>query len=413
MKPIRTIILAALLTFGLLTFSSCAKNGAPSEAPSVSASQAADNTNGAVPETAHISFVSAGNESGFYSVEDHNGHEIVAYIDYATHTQLPLCGRPECQHSDSSCSAYALVENVSVPILAVINDKLLIVQTEVGADTLPHISVAGLDGSDPKLLCELDSSISVSPQLYTDGANLYALVTLYSASGSHLELYRFDLEDGSYESLCSFADGANGMITSCFDMSLTLLFTRIDEESGSVEDYAQVFHVDTNTLDDPVISLSGVSEEAYTIYNSTLITLDTKDALTATMTFTDLRTGSSIEYKTNALASAAGMSQAALNVYDLWDGWYRITLSDGERFASFNVNPATGDFFPMTLYYEGSTNVVLVFAERGNELLVRADWNETRDGAALTNLSPVYALISKDDYLHCVPNYTYIERLAS
>ena len=42
MKPIRTIILAALLTFGLLTFSSCAKNGAPSEAPSVSASQAAD-----------------------------------------------------------------------------------------------------------------------------------------------------------------------------------------------------------------------------------------------------------------------------------------------------------------------------------------------------------------------------------
>ena len=411
MKRMRTIILVVLLTLGLFILSSCTSTDAPSESHSIAPSQSTDNTNDTPSATARISFVSAGNEAGFYSVEEYDGHGIVAYIDYATQTQLPLCGRPECRHSDSSCTAYALVENMSIPVLAVINDKLVIMQTEVGSDTLPHISIADLDGSNPQLLCELDSNISISPQLYTDGANLYALATVYSGSGSHLELYRFSLKDGSYESLCSFADGVNGMITSCFDMSLTLMFTRIDEESGSVEDYAQVFHVDTNTLDDPVISLTGVSEEAYTIYNSTLITLDTKDALTATMTFTDLRTGSSVEYKTNALLSASGMNSATLNVFDLWDGWYRITLNGDGKFASFNVNPVTGEFFPMTLYYEDSMNVVLIFAESGNNLLVRAGWDETRDGTTLTNLKPIYALISKDDYLHSVPNYTYIEGL--
>ena len=56
-------------------------------------------------------------------------------------------------------------------------------------------------------------------------------------------------------------------------------------------------------------------------------------------------------------------------------------------------------------------NVVLIFAESGNNLLVRAGWDETRDGTTLTNLKPIYALISKDDYLHSVPNYTYIEGL--
>lgn len=413
MKSIRTIILAVLLAFGLFAFSSCAKNGAPSEGLSVSASQATDNTNDAAPAAAHISIVSAGNETGFYSVEEYEGQGIVAYIDYDSHTQLPLCGRPECRHSDSSCTAYALVENASVPVLAVVNDKLVIVQTEAGTNSLPHISVAGLDGSDLQLLCELDSSMSVSPQLYTDGANLYALVTLYSGSGSHLELYRFDLSDGSYESLCSFPKGVNGTIASGFDMCLTLIFTRIEEATGTVEDFAQVFHADTNTLDDPVISRSGDAEGPFTIYNNTLISLDTRDASAATMTFADLKSGSVLEYKTDALASAAGMSQATLNVFNLWDGWYRITLSYGEQFASFNINPATGDFFPMTLYYEDSVNVVLVFAERGNELLVRADWDETRDGASLTDLKPVYALISKDDYLHSVPDYTYIEGLAS
>lgn len=67
----------------------------------------------------------------------------------------------------------------------------------------------------------------------------------------------------------------------------------------------------------------------------------------------------------------------------------------------------------MTLYYEGSTNVVLILSEMNDKLLVRAKWDETREGDTLVNLVPVYALITKEDYLHSVPNFEYITGIAS
>lgn len=132
------------------------------------------------PVGGEIVQVNSGNEAGFYTVEDVNGYSIVTYIDYETKTQVPLCNRPECTHSDSSCTAYALIDGVSMPVFAVIGERLFVVQTEAGADTLPRIIVAGLDGSSPETLIELDANTSIMPQLYTDSSYIYALVTVYS-----------------------------------------------------------------------------------------------------------------------------------------------------------------------------------------------------------------------------------------
>ena len=75
---------------------------------------------------------------------------------------MPLCNRPECTHSDSSCTAYALIDGVSVPVFAVIGNRLFVVQTEAETDTPPRIIVAGLDGSSPETLVELDASVSIA-----------------------------------------------------------------------------------------------------------------------------------------------------------------------------------------------------------------------------------------------------------
>lgn len=137
------------------------------------------------------------------------------------------------------------------------------------------------------------------------------------------------------------------------------------------------------------------------------------DAATCTMTFQDLISGESSTYQTASLLAESGMDSARINVYDLWDNWYRITLTEDDEFASYNVNPFTGEYYPMTLYYEGSTNVVLILSEMNDKLLVRAKWDETREGDTLVNLVPVYALITKEDYLHSVPNFEYITGIAS
>ena len=142
------------------------------------------------------------------------------------------------------------------------------------------------------------------------------------------------------------------------------------------------------------------------------MSVDTRDAATCTMTFQDLVSGEKITYQTADLLAESGMDSARINVYDLWDDWYRITLTQDDAFASYNVNPVTGEHYPMTLYYEGSSNVVLVLSETSDKLLVRAKWDETREGDTLVNLAPVYGLISKEDYLHSVPNFEYITGLA-
>ena len=364
------------------------------------------------PTDGDISQVDSGNQAGFYTVEDVNGHSIATYIDYGTRTQTPLCNRPECTHSDSSCTAYALIDGVSMPVFAVIGDRLFVVQTEAGADTLPRIIVAGLDGSSPETLVELDASVSIAPQLYTDGSHIYALATVFSGASSHLELYQFDLQKGSFESLCRFPEGADGQIASGFDHTLTFSLFVNDEETGDMTDVGQVYHTDTNVLDEPVASQIAGSQESFVIYNHTLVSVDTRDAATCTMTFQDLVSGEKITYQTADLLAESGMDSARINVYDLWDDWYRITLTQDDAFASYNVNPVTGEHYPMTLYYEGSSNVVLVLSETSDKLLVRAKWDETREGDTLVNLAPVYGLISKEDYLHSVPNFEYITGLA-
>ena len=57
--------------------------------------------------------------------------------------------------------------------------------------------------------------------------------------------------------------------------------------------------------------------------------------------------------------------------------------------------------------------MVLILSEMGDNLLVRARWDETREGDILVNLTPVYGLISKEDYLHSIPNFEYITEFES
>lgn len=360
-----------------------------------------------------LALASAGNNAGYYTIDEFGSNEIATYIDYANLVQTPLCARPNCHHSDSSCTAYSLVADMSIPVFAVVNDKLFTVQTESNADSPAQIVMSELDGSNAIQLYELDSNICIVPPLYTDETYLYALLTEADETTTHLSLVRFNIDDpsSSYEELFKFNDGTSGQIVSCFGDKLELSLFIDDKESNTLYRCAQIFDVKENRIEDPLALYSMEEDEGYLFNKSEFASINTFDANACIITFTDLLTQSTNTFTPKELLAKTGMTSARINVYALWDGWYRISFNQDGEIVSYNVNPTTGESVFMTLYYEQSTNAILVLSEINDMLLVRASWDVQRSGDSITNLRPVYALMSKDDYLHSRPVYQYITRL--
>ena len=50
--------------------------------------------------------IAAGEDGMYYIRPRSDGSANLAYIDFASRTGVPLCSRPECTHSDETCTAY-------------------------------------------------------------------------------------------------------------------------------------------------------------------------------------------------------------------------------------------------------------------------------------------------------------------
>lgn len=104
----------------------------------------------------------AGTEAGFYYVESlHNG-EYLAYIDYATKQQLPLCAAPNCAHEDESCTAWLGEQYAG--FVAVWNNKLYALETSCGQKTPAALWEMELNGENRRLVYKFDASSMVTTE---------------------------------------------------------------------------------------------------------------------------------------------------------------------------------------------------------------------------------------------------------
>lgn len=104
------------------------------------------------------SILGCGGEQGYYETfytADVGGN--IFYIDYATQQEVYLCAAPNCTHDHEGCTSWLDPEKGGYfPLLS--GEKLLLVHVaygfESGESSIPHIDVAGLDGSDRHTLVE-------------------------------------------------------------------------------------------------------------------------------------------------------------------------------------------------------------------------------------------------------------------
>lgn len=353
----------------------------------------------------------AGTEDGYYTIVEYgsDAHYIVAYIDYATQRMTSLCARPECTHGDENCTACALLAGGHSASLAVAGDRLLVIHTSAGDDAPPRLVSAGLDGSDIRTICELPPEYSLDSRVYTDGRDLYATADTVEDQSPVTQLYRFSLENCEAQCLYTFPKNTSVFITATFEQNLCFRLLQGDPDTGAPQRVFMLYDVNTDTMGEPVLTQTADGEKGAAVYGSVLMELSTFDASRAQVCFTDLRTGETTLWDAAPLFEKTGMAYAQVNVFDLWDGWYRVTFENGEEFACYNVDPATGEAVPMTLFYPDSRNVVPVLDRRNGKVLVRAGWEQQWNGNTLEKLTPVYAVMNSDDYLCSNPEYSYIQ----
>lgn len=97
-------------------------------------------------------------DEGYY-----NGRGLLSYIDLSTRQEVPLCSRPNCTHTDESCTAFLPADAmVMMPFVA---DDRLVFEMVTGAAT--QLCTAGLDGSERTVLLDSGGS-SCSPICFDD-----------------------------------------------------------------------------------------------------------------------------------------------------------------------------------------------------------------------------------------------------
>lgn len=113
----------------------------------------------------------AATKEGYYYIEDTAEGQFVAYVDYATQKQIPLCPSPNCTHNDESCQAYLPGRSGSLQ-LTQWNGKLYLFNFPGGQEDAGGVQEMNLDGSNRHYIHKFHSGDlwNMNWQLATDDA---------------------------------------------------------------------------------------------------------------------------------------------------------------------------------------------------------------------------------------------------
>lgn len=358
----RVLILFAALT---LTFGLAACKGEP--APQSDGGRPQSQTQ-AQPEAeaSPIRFlgkrddVAAGAQGVYYLGA--NAPNVVYYFDEASGRSVPLCARPECPHTDDSCTAWAPgmlyllldEQNAEQPVFIYSSTE------DPTGEEYPNVRLyrAGANGAGRTLCMEYQSGL-VDLQMAASDEYVYFLGTEVdpAAQSSVKCLYQARLSDGKLEKLKEYGQptillGAYGqkLVLEHNNDSYRSVVADIFEVDVTTGQETQLFHYEASgeMADDynPVPHAVAFSHEQY------LYILEPADERAARLTRRDLRTGGEemvaegVPYYGSQVAedgcfldgkllltcsekTADGMAGSTFAI-DLTDGsWQEVALCDG------------------------------------------------------------------------------------
>lgn len=343
----------------------------------------------------------------------------IVYIDFASKQEVPLCSRPECLHNDETCPAF--FPELGLSNLFVLEDDLYFFCSP-GEEQLTTLVRADLAGNNRQNIAAIPPEYDMLPyDHYTDGVAVYFMANeikeIDSEIVTYMTLLKIDLETGSLEVIHQFpADEPGHILIGARERKFIFLDMLVNSPEEIYNEFKWL-DADTGELGTIWTMDRSDNDTASGIYGDCLYVQDFE---LQTITETDLFTEESQSFDYSSIFDGDPFTgEVVMGGFALWfDKYLSIFVVDmdmeagGSKFYNYLLNMENGEILPFTLYqsYRPSQHVP-VMADLGDVLLVRPDWLvEEEMMGAYTDITytPMHAFISKEDYIHSIPNYEYI-----
>ena len=423
-------VLFCILSAMLLT--SCGK---PQEAPLTESSSPSvmmqENADSAEREEIELQMVTGAygmdmqiaSQQGFYrysaSISDasESGSGNILYTDFASATEIALCSRPDCRHSDESCTSWFPFRGGKL-FLNADRTVLFLVGSAGSPESGDQLWRMNPDGSGRTLLYECKSGERFSDAVASDGKDIY--ITLSTANVGNPEtrrkLLRIDPETGESTDLFSFSV-LKALMSAFGDQ---LVFWGKNDDDTMMEyslyslfsgEWSKVYSYPTEGKA-PEQGVGAYPDGAY------LYIFAQSGEWLAEVRKLDMRTGSVQTLCTDL----PYFGPDSISVNGLLDGKIEVTLADTrandpalvERYCYW-IDCETGELTKNTLEYPFGTvtQSVAVLAEYEDSFFVQRGVEYIpvmltgMDGTAYESTveTPVYAMISRADYFANHPAY--------
>lgn len=426
MKRALSLALAALLLAGCTAAPAASSDAAASAEPAPSPAAAESPEAAATASTEPLRLLQQGDEKQYYLTESANADQTLVrfrIVDLTTGENTIPCDVEGCTHDNEDCPAVWSRETWDFGVSAWVldEDTLLIASSTSAPKTIYYFADRNCQNLTPIATVEDAAGIDLK---CTDGTSLYFLLT---REGGFYEICRLSLADGS---LAVLWEGAEYPVPGVIGRDFVVKTSDLTYPAPTGDLIADATTPPTGTVTHSLLNVdTGEIRELYT-YSSDDWNLDTLDAyvvngryyqidrVAGTLNTIDPATGEVRQITDQLPATASGtyanyMPQAVL---DSWMVFYDLPVI---------VNVETGEVrqraeLPEN-YWNGRGHQPGIYLNLGDTLLVDCRYEPyTRtvlgtDGTPYTvEANHIYlGLISADDFLNGVPNYTEVGEYAT
>ncbi len=328
---------------------------------------------------------------GFYEILSSIQGKNIYYTDYASMSKIILCNRPECKHSDATCTGFLSGESAEIAGLFVWENKLYVNYAAPSHDGPLTLCRMDLNGSNREVLYTFAPAEYANDPVIADTSSLYFVIdTLRNENGSPVserKLVRFDLTSKEMQALYTLASdeflmgyGTDGFL---FRKNLTDFSYAAFKLTLSGE------RKELNLTWDLAKEKIFYASDACYLLNDTMTQLTCFDLASETSTIIPLEAPLSGAFSTSFFDG-------------FHDGRLLFIYDDGSgTWKQAGIDVASGATVHITLrgldLYEKPTRPMYIIAETSEQFLVETG-----------TVAPEHfkrALIAKQDFWSSVPNY--------
>lgn len=331
----------------------------------------------------------------------------IIYTDFDSKTRTFLCSRPECLHTDESCSAW--IASSSCQIFTDGSSHIFIVQS--GAYDSPDTTIweAELNGSNRTQLFQFHANQQIVNAIAADENSLY--ITVLEADPVTYQLkklmYQIDMQTGEAKELFSMKE--NDWLFGAYEDNLILL-----SYDSAKREFVYYRYCVANGARESIFSYSAADEEktpVTAVNENILYLIQPIGNHKAEVSRIDLKS----DEKQTLCTGIPFFSSETTSVLDFVDNKLILLVSDTlqqdpqlARHYQYGIDLKTGEVKEASLLIEngGAASFLKICGEYQNEYCVLSGYELQTVSLFGTNgeayqssaYFPIYAFITKEDY---------------